>query len=106
MRSVILHYHIYKNAGMSIEETLDRNFGERFCRLDTDDPNGHVTNDDLLAYLNRNAHVQAISSHQIRYPIPAAPGIFFFDLCFCGTRSTAFDRSMTIPAVSLRRAIR
>src|ERR1035437_7651830 len=82
MRYLILHYHIYKNAGMSIEDTLDRNFGERFCRLDTADRNGRIANVDLLAYLNENAHVLALSSHQIRYPVPSAPGIFFFDLCF------------------------
>jgi hypothetical protein len=82
MRNVILHYHIYKNAGMSIEDSLDRSFGERFCRLDTADQNGCVTNADLLAYLNGNARVQALSSHQIRYPIPTARGFFFFDLCF------------------------
>lgn len=82
MRYLILHYHIYKNGGMSIEDTLDRNFGERFCRLDTADQNGRLSNADLLAYLNGNAHVQALSSHQIRYPVPAAPGFFFFDLCF------------------------
>jgi hypothetical protein len=26
--------------------------------------------------------VQALSSHQIHYPVPAAPGYIFFDLCF------------------------
>ncbi len=81
MRSVILHYHIFKNAGMSVEDMLDRNFGERFCRLDNPDPNSHIANDEVLAFLQRNPHVQAVSSHQIRYPVPAAPGFLFFDLC-------------------------
>ena len=26
--------------------------------------------------------MQALSSHQIHYPVPAAPGFIFFDLCF------------------------
>jgi hypothetical protein len=26
--------------------------------------------------------VQALSSHQIHYPVPAAPGYIFFDMCF------------------------
>lgn len=82
MRFVILHYHIFKNAGMSIEDILDRNFGERFCRFDSPDRDGRVVNADLLSFLNRNVHVQAISSHQIRYPMPSATGFLFFDLCF------------------------
>lgn len=82
MRFVILHYHIFKNAGMSIEEILDRNFGERFCRFDSPDRDGRITNADLLSFLDRNAQLQAISSHQIRYPMPTAAGFLFFDLCF------------------------
>lgn len=82
MRSVILHYHIFKNAGMSIEATLDRNFGERFCRFDTPDRNGQIANGDLVTYLNANTHIQALSSHHIRYPVPTVPGFFLFDLCF------------------------
>jgi hypothetical protein len=82
MRFVLLHYHIYKNAGMSVQEFLDRNFGERFCRLDTRDPNGRVDNTGLLAFLNGNDRLQAVSSHQIRYPVPAVPGLLFFDLVF------------------------
>jgi hypothetical protein len=81
MRSVILHYHIFKNAGMSIGTTLDRNFGERYCRFDTSDRNGQISNADLVAFLNANPHVQALSSHHIRYPVPTVPGFFFFDLC-------------------------
>ncbi|HXP86906.1 MAG TPA: hypothetical protein VN841_19410 [Bryobacteraceae bacterium] len=32
--------------------------------------------------MERNPALQAVSSHQIRYPLPAAPGILFFDVCF------------------------
>ena len=31
MRLVILHYHIFKNAGSTIEDILDHSFGERFA---------------------------------------------------------------------------
>ena len=82
MRFVLLHYHIYKNAGMSVEEVLDRNFGERFCRLDSPDPNGRVENAELIGFLEQNPHLEAVSSHQLRYPVPAAPGFLFFDISF------------------------
>ena len=82
LRFVILHYHILKNAGTTIENILDRNFGERFARLDTSDRDGRIEQADILAYLDEHQEVQALSSHQIHYPVPAAPGYIFFDLCF------------------------
>lgn len=82
MRFVILHYHLFKNAGSTIENMLDRNFGERFYRLDTADRDGRLSNDVLLSYLKDNRQIQAISSHHLRHPVPAAQGFLFFDLCF------------------------
>jgi hypothetical protein len=82
MRFVLLHYHFLKNAGTTIEEILDRNFGERFARLDTPERSGHYTNAALLEFLEGNPEVTAVSSHQIRHPLPEARGYLFFDLCF------------------------
>lgn len=82
MRCVILHYHILKNAGTAIEEVLDRNFGERLSRFDMTDRDGAVSRAELLSLLQGNPHLQAVSSHQIRYPVPEAAGFLFFDLCF------------------------
>jgi hypothetical protein len=82
MRFVILHYHIFKNAGTSLEDILDHNFSGRFARFDGPDRNTRVDNTWLLSFLTRNPHLQAISSHQIRYPVPAASGFVFFDACF------------------------
>jgi hypothetical protein len=82
MRFVILHYHFLKNAGTSIESILERSFGGYFTTLDTPDRDGHVSNDQLLALLRGNALLKAVSSHQIRYPMPRVPGFIFFDVCF------------------------
>ena len=82
MRFVILHYHLFKNAGSTIENMLDRNFGERFYRLDTADRDGRLSEDALLSFLKENSQIQAISSHHLRHPVPAARGFLFFDLCF------------------------
>ena len=35
-----------------------------------------------MEFVDQNPALQAVSSHQIRYPLPAAPGILFFDVCF------------------------
>jgi len=82
MRFVLLHYHFLKNAGSTIENILDRNFGERFARVDTPERSGHFTNGALLKFLAEHPEVAAVSSHQIRHPLPEARGYLFFDLCF------------------------
>ena len=81
MRFVVLHYHIFKNAGSTVEEILDRSFGDGFSRFDPGNREELVSHQDLFAALERNPRLKAISSHQIRYPVPAAPGFLFFDIC-------------------------
>jgi hypothetical protein len=82
MRFVILHYHFLKNAGMSIESILHRSFGSFFCSIDTEVRDGHIADEALLDHLRRNPLLKAVSSHQIRYPVPCVPAFLFFDLCF------------------------
>jgi hypothetical protein len=82
LRFIILHYHILKNAGSTIENILDRNFGERFARLDTEHRDGRIEQDDIIDYLERHPAIEAVSSHQIHYPVPRARGYLFFDWCF------------------------
>jgi hypothetical protein len=82
MRFVILHYHFLKSAGMAIEDMLRRSFENNFASIDTLDRDGHMSTEALLSLLNSNPHLKAVSSHQIRYPVPQVPGFLFFDLCF------------------------
>ena len=82
MRLVIVHYHIFKNAGSTIEDVLDHSFGERFATLETPVDQGLISNPDLLRFLDARPNLRAFSSHQIRHPLPAAPGYLFFDICF------------------------
>jgi hypothetical protein len=81
MRRVLLHYHIFKNAGSTIEEIFDRTFGQAFSRLETPSREGLVSNRDVLSFLEQNRRARAISSHQLRYPTPKAPGFLFLDVC-------------------------
>jgi hypothetical protein len=82
MRLVILHYHIFKNAGSTIEDILDHSFGERFARLDTRAGEGLISNPDLVRFFDARPGLRAFSSHQMRHPLPEAPGYLFFDICF------------------------
>ena len=67
---------------MTIEDILRRSFGDSFVSIDTPDRDGHFSTDALLSLLHSNPLLKAISSHQIRYPVPQVRGFLFFDLCF------------------------
>ena len=82
MRFVLLHYHIFKNAGSTIEDILDHSFGDRFGKLETPVGEGTISQSDLISHLNAHPGLRAFSSHQIRHPLPEAPGYLFFDICF------------------------
>lgn len=82
MRRVLLHYHIFKNAGTTIEEILANTFFDRFARFDKPEHEALIDNCEVIDFLKQNPSLQALSSHQIRYPLPTAPGILFYDVCF------------------------
>ncbi len=81
MRSVILHYHIFKNAGSTVEDILANTFYERFARYDHPDFDHVLGTGEILDILERDPAIQAFSSHQIRYPMPEKAGYLFFDWC-------------------------
>ncbi len=82
MRYVIVHYHIFKNGGSTIESILRREFGSGFARLHGPAPESVLGPRDVGAFLRRHPEVSAISSHHLRYPLPDAPGVVIFDCCF------------------------
>ena len=80
-RFVLLHYHIFKNAGSTIEDAMRRCFGDRFATLHGPNPNSILRGEHLAAFLASHPEIAAISSHHVKYPKPVAPGVIVFDLC-------------------------
>jgi len=71
IRRVLVHIHIYKNAGSSIDRLLWESFGDGFAILDTEP--GHQTIDAraFARYLAENPHIKAVSSHRLHPPLTA-----------------------------------
>lgn len=82
LRFVLLHYHILKNAGTTIEDILDRSFGANYRTIDTPERDACLPETALLKLIESDSHIKAVSSHQIHYPVPTIAGYLFFDLCF------------------------
>ena len=82
IRHVLLHYHLFKNAGSSIDAILERNFGSRLAYLHGMRHDSTVTNADLVHFLAANGDVRAVSSHHLRPPKPRIEEFVFFDIVF------------------------
>ena len=72
MRIVILHYHLFKNAGTSIDKILKDNFGDQWI---TREFTGSNNTDEVTDWILSNPDAIAFSSHTMNGPIPKIDGI-------------------------------
>jgi hypothetical protein len=81
-RTIILHYHLFKNAGTSLDLVLKRNFGARWVTAEF--PNeGLVRNTEQVAdWIRANPDAVAFSSHTAQGPIPQIDGVRIVSVMF------------------------
>jgi len=73
-RVVIIHNHIFKNAGTTIDGALARELGPAF--IDHRDDEGMMQGARYLGrYLLENAGISALSTHHLFLPLPEIPGM-------------------------------
>lgn len=82
MRTVICHYHIYKNSGTTFDGILATNFGARHVCFDGPFPYFSINQDELGKIIQRNPRAAAFSSHQIILPAPASLDINVLPVVF------------------------
>jgi hypothetical protein len=71
MRNVILHYHIFKNAGTSVDSILQANFPDQWATREFD----RIQNSAAVAeWIASNPAMTVFSSHSCQFPIPAVGG--------------------------------
>ena len=73
-RNVIVHYHLFKNAGSSIDHLLKFNFGDKWMAHDSDSASGIISTRELEKLIANNPEVDSFSSHQIIPPLPEIEG--------------------------------
>ena len=72
IRTVILHYHLFKNAGTSIDSILKDNFKGRWL---TNEFKGFNNTRDVTQWINDNPNNVVFSSHTMNGPIPKIDGV-------------------------------
>jgi hypothetical protein len=72
VRTVIVHYHMFKNAGTSIDFALQAAFGERWSTYEGLGPT--VSPEELGAFVVDRPELVAVSSHRAQLPPPELKG--------------------------------
>lgn len=72
MRTVIAHYHIFKNSGTTFDALLTENYGDKHLLFDGPFPFFVIDQERFSQIVMRKGDIVAFSSHQIRLPVPAS----------------------------------
>jgi hypothetical protein len=70
MRKLVVHYHIFKNAGSSIDHALKRALHERWVAFDGTGGHMPLPAETLGSFLSTCPSILAVSSHLVRPPAP------------------------------------
>lgn len=80
-RCVIIHYHLFKNAGSSVDAILEHNFGKDWAEIEG--PNNRKLTPEMMAeYIVKNPDKKAISSHTAVVRLPEVPGVKILPIFF------------------------
>lgn len=76
MRTIILHYHLFKNAGTSVDQLLKRNFDTAWVTKEFPIPNSPQGNTPQVEdWIRENPDAVAFSSHTMAGPLPVVEGV-------------------------------
>ncbi len=70
MRTIIVHYHIFKNAGSSVDRLLHMAFDTGWVSLEGSTPTSLLRPHDLSMFIGDRVEIVAVSSHLLRPPSP------------------------------------
>lgn len=73
MRTIIVHYHIFKNAGSSVDSLLELSFHDRWATLEGATATSLLRPHELSLFVRDKPDIVAVSSHLLRPPVP--PGL-------------------------------
>lgn len=75
MRQLIVHYHMFKNAGSTFDSMLEKTFGARWTNHDKPQAASFIAPEELQQFIEAHPRLQALSSHHAVLPLPQVPGV-------------------------------
>lgn len=84
MRKVIFHYHLFKNAGTSLDSTLKENFREDLGEWVTREfpANQKENREQVRQWIIDNPTAKCFSSHTAIFPVPEIEGVEIIPIIF------------------------
>jgi hypothetical protein len=79
-RHVIVHYHLFKNAGTSLDRSLKENFGNGWCGHEGS--GGAWPSNEVAEFLLQHPEVTVLSSHTALLPPPSLPNTNIYPVIF------------------------
>lgn len=80
---ICIHFHIFKNAGSTIDWILQKNFQEDAAFIDDhSNPGNRISMAVVLDYLSEHPNMRSVSSHQLRFPIVEHSDFHFLPMIF------------------------
>ncbi len=84
-RPVVVHYHLFKNAGTSVDAALRSSFGGAWAEKEFAPPDGggmRPNAEQIGAFIAENPNLSAISSHTALLPVPVVKGVDVYPVLF------------------------
>ncbi|WP_299323397.1 sulfotransferase family 2 domain-containing protein [Parasphingopyxis sp.] len=79
---ILLHYHLFKNAGTSVDAMLKANFGEAWVEQEFETRGSESNCDAVRQFLVERPHIKALSSHTALMPVPEIESVEIFPILF------------------------
>jgi hypothetical protein len=79
-RNIVLHYHLFKNAGTSVDHSLKANF-KGYWHAHEGKASGWPS-EEVADYLLAHADIKVLSSHTALMPVPVIPGATIYPVIF------------------------
>lgn len=101
-KPVCIHFHIFKNAGSTLDEALKKNFSNKHLTMDEQAKKASdiFSWEQVLSFLNNHKDVKSFSSHIIRFPLPESNHFHFLPIVFI---RHPIDRIFSIYSFNRRR---
>jgi hypothetical protein len=79
---LLIHYHLFKNAGTSVDAILRRNFGNRWINTEFPPRSQEDHQAAIRRFIADDPHLAAISSHTLMLPVPRIEGVEILPILF------------------------
>jgi len=79
---ILLHLHIFKNAGTTFDRALSKLFKKEMLAYDTDNPGARISIEHLTQIQQAHPKSRIITSHQIGLPVPVYSDVIYHPVFF------------------------